>query len=41
MLKYKNVTDVVFSSRLFHWMNPHDALLDVDRILKNGGVFAA
>lgn len=33
--------DVVFCSQAFHWMNPHDTLSEVDRILRKGGIFAA
>ena len=33
--------DVVFCSQSFHWMNPQDTLLEVDRILRKGGIFAA
>ncbi len=35
-----NSADVVFCSQAFHWMNPLDTLSEVDRILKNGGIFA-
>lgn len=33
--------DVVFCSQSFHWMNPQDTLLEIDRILKKDGIFAA
>ena len=33
--------DVVVCSQSFHWMNPQDTLREIDRILRNGGVFAA
>lgn len=33
--------DVVFCSPSFHWMNPHNTLREVDRILKKDGIFAA
>lgn len=32
--------DVVFCSQSFHWMNPRDTLKEINRILKNGGIFA-
>ncbi len=35
------IADVVFCSQAFHWMNPRDTLLEVNRILRNGGIFAA
>ena len=33
--------DVVVCSQSFHWMEPHTTLAEVNRILKDGGVFAA
>jgi len=36
-----NIADVVFCSQAFHWMNPASTLAEVNRILKDGGVFAA
>lgn len=35
-----NSVDVVFCSQAFHWMNPADTLAEVNRILKNDGIFA-
>lgn len=32
--------DVVVCSQSFHWMNPADTLAEVNRILRQGGVFA-
>lgn len=36
-----NSADIVFCSQAFHWMNPHDTLSEVNRILRKGGIFAA
>lgn len=36
----ENSTDIVICSQSFHWMNPTDALAEVNRILKPSGVFA-
>ncbi|NLW89338.1 MAG: class I SAM-dependent methyltransferase [Clostridiaceae bacterium] len=33
--------DVVICSQSFHWMEPYSTLIEVDRILRNGGVFAS
>lgn len=35
-----NSTDIVVCSQSFHWMNPQDTLCEVNRILRNNGVFA-
>lgn len=35
-----NSVDVVFCSQAFHWMNPADTLTEVNRILKDDGIFA-
>lgn len=34
-----NSTDIVICSQSFHWMNPTDALAEVNRILKSNGIF--
>ena len=36
-----NFADAVICSQSFHWMEPRSTLAEVNRILKNGGVFAA
>lgn len=36
-----NSADVVFCSQSFHLMNPVNTLAEADRILKDGGIFAA
>ncbi len=35
-----NSTDIVVCSQSFHWMNPADTLAEVNRILRQDGVFA-
>lgn len=35
-----NIADAVVCSQSFHWMNPEKTLKEVNRILKNKGVFA-
>lgn len=32
--------DVVVCSQSFHWMNPKETLLEINRVLKKGGIFA-
>ncbi|HMM00895.1 MAG TPA: class I SAM-dependent methyltransferase [Bacilli bacterium] len=35
-----NMADVVICSQSFHWMEPDATLKEINRILKNGGIFA-
>lgn len=34
------IADVVICSQSFHWMNPDETLPEINRILKQGGIFA-